>query len=213
MSARKDWAAPSGRTDVIYLAGGCFWGVEHLFRRLGGVVGTTVGYANGTGEKDALYPVVCAGGTGFRETVRVEYDPTLTTPDVLLYAFFEVIDPTLVNRQGNDTGEQYQAGVFWEPGDDHVAAEVTRICDYVRSQTPGFAVEVKPLKNFFAAEEYHQDYLVKNPSGYCHVPFARIEQLAGANIDPDHYRKLAAGKDAAASGEPAAARPSEETPQ
>ena len=201
MSAAGDRTAPSGRTDVIYLAGGCFWGIEHLFRRLGGVVRTTVGYANGTGEKDALYPVVCAGGTGFRETVRVEYDPTLITPDILLYAFFEVIDPTLVNRQGNDRGEQYQAGIYWEPGDGHVATEVARICDYVRSQTEGFAVEVKPLENFFAAEEYHQDYLVKNPGGYCHVPFAKIEQLACASIDPDHYRKLAD------------ARPSEETSQ
>ena len=99
--------------DTIYLAGGCFWGMEHLFRQLPGVLAVTPGYANGDGEEHANYQDVCTGLTGFRETVRVDYDPEAVPLEHLLFAFFAVIDPELPNRQGMDIGTQYQTGVYW----------------------------------------------------------------------------------------------------
>ena len=99
--------------NVIYLAGGCFWGLEHLMQSIPGVMDAQSGYANGTGESDANYQTVCNGDTGFRETVRVEYDPEQVSLDALLLAYFYVIDPTVQNRQGNDWGSQYQTGVYY----------------------------------------------------------------------------------------------------
>ena len=165
---------------TIYLGAGCFWGAQALMARIPGVLETCVGYANGTGEDDAVYETVCAGATGFRETVRVRFDDA--SVDALLTAFFRAIDPTAVNRQGNDRGTQYQAGIWWEPGDDRTQADVERICELARAAYPGFAVEVGPLSNFFAAEEYHQDYLVKNPGGYCHISPALISGAAGIDV-------------------------------
>lgn len=188
-SGESQGTAEKSDERTIYLAGGCFWGIEHLMRALSGVSSTTVGYANGTGPEDAVYERVCEGGTGFREAVQVTYDPSVTSPDALLFAYLAVIDPTKRNRQGNDVGEQYQAGVYWDPADAETAADVRRIMAIERSRTPGFAVEVKPLENFFAAEDYHQDYLVKNPGGYCHVPLALIGELSRSRIDPARYRR------------------------
>ena len=173
---------------TIYLAGGCFWGIEHLMKALPGVVDTACGYANGTGAADADYATVCTGTTGFRETVRVRYDPRRTSIDALLYALFQVIEPEAINRQGADVGTQYQAGIYWLPGDTQAEADVVRVCSYARARHGGFAVEVKPLENFFEAEEYHQDYLDKNPGGYCHVPKAKIFELAGLVFDENYYR-------------------------
>ena len=172
----------------IYLAGGCFWGIEHLMKALPGVVDTTCGYANGTGEQDADYRTVCTGRTGFRETVRVRFDTDATSVDALLYALFHVIDPEAVNRQAHDVGTQYQAGVYWMPGDEDIEADVHRVMAVERARYEHFAVEEKPLENFVAAEEYHQDYLDKNPSGYCHVPRATIAQLAAEPFDEGYYR-------------------------
>jgi peptide methionine sulfoxide reductase msrA/msrB len=172
---------------TIYLAGGCFWGMEKLMQSIPGVLDAASGYANGTGEKDADYKTVCTGKTGFRETVRVAYDPARVSLDQLLFAFFEVIDPTAVNRQGHDTGTQYQAGVYYADAESQVVVE--RIFAIVRARTPGFAVEVGQLKNFFPAEEYHQDYLDKNPGGYCHIPFAKIAQLSNGTIDAGRYAR------------------------
>lgn len=175
----------------IYLAGGCFWGIEHLMKALPGVTDTCCGYANGTRDPqgDADYRTVCTGETGFRETVRVDFDPWVTSVDALLYALFQVIDPELRNQQGNDVGSQYQAGVYWRAQDKSIAASVERICGMERSRHPGFAVEVKPLENFYPAEEYHQDYLDKNPDGYCHVPRATIARLAQMEYDPSYYEE------------------------
>ena len=117
------------KLETIYLAGGCFWGVEEMFRQIPGVVSTRVGYANGTGEADATYKRVCAGGTGFKETVRVQFDPQTVPLEKLLWAYFHIIDPTIENRQGNDIGEQYQTGIYWEPADAVFGAEVKRITD------------------------------------------------------------------------------------
>ena len=177
-----------GDVNTIYLAGGCFWGIEHLMKALPGVVDTAAGYANGTGEVDADYRTVCTGKTGFRETVRVRFDTEVTSVDALLYALFHVIEPEAVNRQGADVGTQYQAGIYWLPGDGATEADVRRVCDVERARHAGFAVEVKPLENFFEAEEYHQDYLDKNPDGYCHVPKTTIAQLAATPFDEGYYR-------------------------
>jgi len=173
---------------TIYLAGGCFWGIEHLMKALPGVVDTACGYANGTGAADANYTTVCTGRTGFRETVRVRYDPNVTSLDAILYALFQVIDPEAINQQGSDVGTQYQSGIYWLPGDARSEETVRRVCSVERLRHPGFAVEVKPLENYFEAEEYHQDYLDKKPDGYCHVPRAKIEELATMRYDESYYR-------------------------
>lgn len=180
-----------GEERVVYLAGGCFWGIEHLMKALPGVTDTQTGYANGTGPdpaSQATYKQVCSNTTGFRETVRVRFDPARITLDHILYALFEVIDPTLRNRQGADVGTQYQAGVYWEPSDAQTAKDVHRVCAWEAARHPGFAVEVKPLENFFEAEDYHQDYLDTHPDGYCHVPAAKIEELRALDFDENHYR-------------------------
>jgi len=174
-------------SKTIYLAGGCFWGMEKLMQSIPGVIDAVSGYANGTGEADANYKTVCTGRTGFRETVRVTYDPNRISLDQLLFAYFEVIDPTAVNRQGHDSGTQYQAGVYF--ADTESQATVERVFAIERSRTPGFAVESGPLVNFFPAEEYHQDYLDKNPGGYCHIPFSHIERLSKGTIDAGRYAR------------------------
>lgn len=175
------------KTSVIYLAGGCFWGMEKLMQSIPGVADAESGYANGTGEQDADYKTVCGGKTGFRETVKVTYDPARVSLDQLLFAYFEVVDPTAVNRQGHDIGTQYQAGVYY--ADEDAQATVERVAAIERARTPRFAVEIGPLKNYFPAEEYHQNYLDKNPNGYCHIPFAEIARLSKSTIDAGRYAK------------------------
>ena len=176
--------------NVIYLAGGCFWGLEHLMQSIPGVIDAKSGYANGTCKADANYETVCKGNTGFRETVRVEYDPEKVSLDALLLAYFYVIDPTVQNRQGNDVGSQYQTGIYYT---NSMAKEVAqRIYDIEKSRRAKFFVEFEPLANFFLAEEYHQNYLEKNPDGYCHIPRDEIELFSKLKIDPGDYRKPAA---------------------
>lgn len=170
-----DTYAPRDGEAVIYLAGGCFWGLEKLMQSLDGVTGATNGYANGTVPAPD-YRRVCAGDTGHRETVRVEYDPERISLDELLYAYFEVIDPELVDRQGHDIGSQYQAGIYYV--DEAARDTVERTADEKRAEYPNFAVEIAPLSCFYAAEDYHQDYLDKNPGGYCHIPLADIQRIA-----------------------------------
>ena len=176
--------------NVIYLAGGCFWGMEQLMQSIPGVIDAQSGYANGTCEADATYQTVCKGGTGFRETVRVEYDPEQVSLDALLLAYFYVIDPTVQNRQGNDRGSQYQTGVYYT--NDKVRETVERIADIERGRSEKFFVEIGPLRNYYPAEEYHQNYLEKNPNGYCHIPRAEMELFSRLRIDPGDYRKPAA---------------------
>lgn len=175
--------------NVIYLAGGCFWGIEHLMQSIPGVLDAQSGYANGTGAADADYHTVCTGTTGFRETVRVEYDPEQVSLDALLLAYFYVIDPTVQDRQGNDRGSQYQTGVYYT--NDRAKETVERIAAIERGRSEAFAVEIGPLVNFYPAEEYHQDYLEKNPGGYCHIPRQEIELFSRLRIDPGDYQKPA----------------------
>lgn len=176
--------------NVIYLAGGCFWGLEHLMQSIPGVMDAQSGYANGTGESDANYQTVCNGDTGFRETVRVEYDPEQVSLDALLLAYFYVIDPTVQNRQGNDWGSQYQTGVYYT--NERAKETVERIAAIERGRSQTFFVEIGPLINFYPAEEYHQNYLEKNPGGYCHIPREEIELFSRLRIDPGDYQKPAA---------------------
>jgi len=175
--------------DVIYLAGGCFWGIEHLMASIPGVIDAQSGYANGRNAEDANYETICATDTGFRETVRVEYDPEQVSLDALLMAYFYVIDPTVQNRQGNDIGTQYQTGVYYT--NDAAKETVERIAGIERSRSPEFYVEIGPLLNYYPAEDYHQNYLANNPFGYCHIPMEEIRLFSSLRIDPGDYQKPA----------------------
>ena len=175
---------------VIYLAGGCFWGIEHLMQSIPGVIDAQSGYANGYRAEDATYQKICTTDTGFRETVRVEYDPQQVSLDALLLAYFYVIDPTVQNRQGNDVGTQYQTGVYYT--NDSAKETVKRIAEIERSRNREFHVEIGPLLSFYPAEEYHQDYLANNPGGYCHIPIEEIRLFSSLRIDPGDYQKPAA---------------------
>jgi len=175
--------------NVIYLAGGCFWGMEQLMQSIPGVIDAQSGYANGTGKDDANYQTVIGGRTGFRETVRVEYDPGQVSLDALLLAYFYVIDPTVKNGQGNDIGTQYQTGIYYT--NEEAKATVERIAEIEKSRSEKFFVEIGPLVNFYPAEEYHQNYLEKNPMGYCHIPLKEIELFSNLTIDPGDYKKPA----------------------
>ncbi len=124
---------------MIYLAGGCFWGLEKLMQSIPGVIRTTVGYANGKSDQVPDYQIVSAGRSGYRETVRVEYDPAKISLDTLLFSYFRVIDPTLKNRHGNDRGTQYQTGIYYV--DDSSKDTVMRIAEIERERHPGIQSE------------------------------------------------------------------------
>ena len=177
------------KENVIYLAGGCFWGIEHLMQSIPGVIDAQSGYANGNGKENANYTAVCTGQTGFKETVRVEYDPEQVSLEMLLLAYFYVIDPTVQARQGNDVGPQYQTGVYYT--NDKTKEVVERIAQIERGRSKAFFVEIGPLLNFYPAEEYHQDYLQSNPGGYCHIPLGEIKLFSKLKIDPADYQKPA----------------------
>lgn len=170
---------------VIYLAGGCFWGMEKLMESIPGVVDAVSGYANGNADLLPTYDRVIQGDTGYRETVRVEYDPNRVSLDALLFTYFHVIDPTIENAQGNDHGTQYQTGVYYS--DEANRKTVERIADIERERSTDFVVEIEPLSRFYDAEEYHQDYLDKNPFGYCHISPAEIAQAGQMIVDPGNY--------------------------
>lgn len=156
----------------IYLAGGCFWGVQHFFDQFEGVVLTEVGYANGPDDVPT-YEEVCAS-SGHAETVRVAYDDTKISLEELLDYYFTIIDPVSVNRQGNDVGVQYRTGIYYT--DKEQLPQIQQAYDREeRKAGQPLAVEVAPLRNFYRAEEYHQDYLNKNPGGYCHIPREMFE--------------------------------------
>ena len=151
----------------IYLAGGCFWGTEKYLSSLEGVVATEVGYANGRTENPS-YEDVCYKNTGHAETVKVEYDADVLPLKELLKLFYEVIDPTSVNRQGNDVGTQYRTGIYYiDETDLPIIKESLK--ELKREYPVPLAIEVEPLDNYYPAEEYHQKYLDKNPGGYCHI--------------------------------------------
>ena len=157
----------------IYFAGGCFWGTEHFFKQIKGVVNTEVGFANGTTD-NPTYQEVYTDKTGYAETVHVTYNPEVVSLEFLLRMFFKAIDPTSLNQQGHDVGTCYRTGIYYI--DEADLSIIERIYAEEQNQyAETFVVEKKPLENFYTAEEYHQDYLDKNPTGYCHLPLALFE--------------------------------------
>ena len=154
---------------TIYLAGGCFWGVQKYLDQFSGVLATEVGYANGP-DAAPTYQQVCSD-SGHAETVRVDYDETVLTLTELLNHYFRIIDPLSLNRQGHDQGIQYRTGIYYTSEDQLPEIEAV-YREQEEKAGAKLAVEMEPLRNFFSAEEYHQKYLVKNPGGYCHVPDA-----------------------------------------
>ncbi|HCX03193.1 MAG TPA: peptide methionine sulfoxide reductase [Clostridiales bacterium] len=168
----------------IYLAGGCFWGVEAYFDKILGVEYTEVGYANGKTE-DTSYQEI--DSTGHAETVRVVYDPEVVELEEILEYYFKIIDPTILNRQGNDIGTQYRTGIFYKNEDDEQV--ISNFIESIKSDYDSEIVtEVEPLENFVIGEEYHQDYLEKNPNGYCHINLSDIPNRK-PEINPRDYEK------------------------
>lgn len=158
--------------NEIYLAGGCFWGVEGYFKKIPGVLDTSVGYANGK-TKDTTYRKVKE--TDHSETVKVIYDEDRVSLQELLEHYFRIIDPTSVNKQGNDRGRQYRTGIYYTNRNDKlVIDEIIRQKQELYDEK--IAVEVEPLNNFVLGEDYHQDYLDKNPGGYCHINIALADE-------------------------------------
>ena len=166
----------------INLAGGCFWGTEKYLSEIPGVVQTDVGYANGNTE-NPTYQEVCHNNTGHAETVRVFYNPGLIRLEYLLSLYYDVINPTSVNRQGGDVGTQYRTGIYYVDAEDEAVIRAS-IAELQKNYEQPIAIEILPLRNYYLAEEYHQKYLDKNPNGYCHIGSHKFEQARNAK-DPE----------------------------
>lgn len=164
---------------TIYFAGGCFWGVEKYFSCIEGVVETEAGYANGDTE-NPTYEEVCERHTGHAEAVRVVYESEKVRLERLLDLFYQIIDPTSIDRQGNDRGPQYRTGIYYSDEADRPII-IQSLVRLQRLYEKPLAVEAEPLRLFCPAEEYHQKYLDKNPSGYCHIGRDRFEAARNAN--------------------------------
>lgn len=152
----------------IVFAGGCFWGVQAYFDTIDGVISTKVGYANGNKE-NPTYKEVCTNTTGFAEACYIKYDENMISLEELLKAYWRIINPTSINKQGNDIGTQYRTGIYYIDNDDLNIIIKSRDNEQKKYEKP-IVTEIEPLKNFYDAEEYHQKYLKKNPGGYCHIP-------------------------------------------
>lgn len=164
---------------TIYLAGGCFWGTEHFFKQLKGILDTETGFANSI-VANPSYKEVCTGTTNAAETVRIDYDPSKITLPYILSLYFDTINPVSVNKQGEDAGTQYRTGIYYVDAAD--LPEIKSMMEELQKEySEPLAIEVLPLANFYPAEEYHQDYLDKNPSGYCHIPETLFKAAREAN--------------------------------
>ena len=163
----------------IYFAGGCFWGTEHFFKQIRGVIETEVGYANGNIE-NPTYEEVYTDKTGFAEVVKVRYDENIISLEKLLVLFFRTIDPTSLNKQGNDVGTRYRVGIYYTDEKDR-SIIIEKLSDLQKSYSSPIVIENEPLKKFYGGEEYHQNYLDKNPNGYCHIDLALFEFAKNAN--------------------------------
>ena len=151
----------------IYLAGGCFWGVEHYLSLINGISNTTVGYANSDIENPS-YEDLKAHRSSASETVEAIYDENIISLKEILDLFFLIIDPTSIDKQGHDEGHQYRTGIYYIDNND-IDIINDSINQLQKQYDKEIVVEVLPLDNFTIAEEYHQEYLIKNPTGYCHV--------------------------------------------
>lgn len=158
----------------IVLAGGCFWGVEAYFQRLEGVIKTRVGYANGNFDYPTYQDLIKKRAT-HAEAVEILYDARVIPLKHLLHHMFRFIDPTSLNKQGGDIGVQYRTGIYYQDENDRIIAEA-----FIKRMQPKYdkpiVVEITPEVHFFEAEGYHQDYLQKNPNGYCHVDLSLADE-------------------------------------
>ena len=168
---------------TIYLGGGCFWGLQGYIKKISGVLSTEVGYANGPTENPS-YEDVCHN-SGHVEALKVIYDADILSLDHLIQYFLRAIDPFSVNKQGGDVGIQYRTGIYYTDPTDKAVIESTLARAQAFEGKP-FAIEVLPLENYYSAEEYHQDYLDKNPNGYCHIPLGLSDEPL---IDDNTYAK------------------------
>ena len=157
----------------IYLSGGCFWGVEKFFKMAPGVIETTVGYANGQ-TLDTNYQILKM--TDHAETVHIKYDSSVISLDKLLTYYFSIIDPTSVDRQGLDVGRQYRTGIYYVDESDLNIIKL-KVENEQTKYSKDIQVEIKPLKHYILAEDYHQDYLGKNPTGYCHIDLDSAKKI------------------------------------
>ena len=164
---------PIGSERDIYLAAGCFWGAEKYLKLIEGVTFTEVGFANGNTE-NPTYKEVYTDQTGYAETVHLRYNPSVVSLRFLLEMYFKAIDPTSLNKQGEDEGTRYRTGIYYSDSTDRTVIDEV-VAEEAKKYGLPLCVEVEPLRNFYPADEYHQDYLDKNPTGYCHLPVALFE--------------------------------------
>ncbi|WP_296782167.1 peptide-methionine (S)-S-oxide reductase MsrA [uncultured Methanobrevibacter sp.] len=173
------------KQQVIYLAGGCFWGVEAFISRLKGVNNTEVGYANGR-DLAPTYEKVCTGKTGHAETVKATYNPKIIPLEEILESFFKIIDPYSLNRQGPDIGTQYRTGIYWQE-----ESQRDTVINFLRERQKvspeRIVVEARPISSFYPAEGYHQKYLERNPQGYCHVDLNLINDKEFDHLSKEEY--------------------------
>jgi methionine-R-sulfoxide reductase/methionine-S-sulfoxide reductase len=172
----------------IYLAGGCFWGTQKYLSQVRGIVETDVGYANGNTE-NPTYEEVCYSNTGHAETVRVLYNPAEISLSFILDLYYEVINPTSLNRQGGDVGTQYRTGIYYVDAEnrDEIMNSLEKL---QKNYDKSIAIEVLPLKNYYRAEEYHQKYLDKNPNGYCHIGPEHFEKARNSSDNSLRFKPL-----------------------
>ena len=159
-------SSAKAKTQTAILSGGCFWGMEEVFRKIPGVVSTEVGYTGGT-KSNPSYEDVSSGKTGHAESLKLEFDPNKISYEDVLKTFFRMHDPTSLNRQGNDVGTQYRSEIFYMNDQQKQAAEkVMKLVDQSKKWPAPIVTKLEPAKTFYPAEDYHQKYLVKNPGGY-----------------------------------------------
>ena len=170
----------SDKVKEIHLAGGCFWGLEAYMQKLNGVEDAISGYANGKTENPTYYDLPTSGHA---ETVKVIYKPEIITLEDLLTHYLRVVNPVSVNKQGNDVGTQYRSGIYYTDNNDKKVIDNILKKEQTKHDKP-IAIEVLPLKHFFEAEEYHQDYLEKNPGGYCHIDLSLAEKPLSPDEEP-----------------------------
>lgn len=173
------------KQQVIYLAGGCFWGVEAFISRLKGVNQTEVGYANGR-DLAPTYEKVCTGRTGHAECIKVTYNPKIITLEEILENFFKIIDPYVLNRQGPDIGTQYRTGIYWQE-DSQKTIVLKFLSAKQKLSSKRIRTEAHAIGSFYPAEEYHQKYLEKNPQGYYHVDLNLIDDKEFDHLTKEEY--------------------------
>lgn len=176
-------AKSAGNTETAIFAAGCFWGVEEYFSRVNGVIKSEPGYTGGF-KKNPTYEEICTGKTGHAESVRVTFNPKVVSYEVLLKHFWELHDPTSLNRQGNDRGSQYRSAIFYTNAKQAEASK-TSLEKLAKSgkYSKEIVTEILPAEEFYPAEEYHQDYLKKNPNGYCHIDLKKATVTPAESAD------------------------------